>query len=437
MTTVNQDQDLEEGQNQGQDDTGAANTVDILGMSDEEFLKQSSTLLASATAAPAVTEAPAAATTKTDTDTEGGDDAGKTEVQNQEQKAADTKVEDTGTDPNAGQEQGNKADEGKENQDKQRGPDGKFVAKDKVTDAADSATGDKKDDKAGHDQGQPVDYKAAYDKLLAPFKANGRDIRVENVDEAIRLMQMGANYNKKMAALKPNLALLKTLENNGLLNADKINFLIDLEKKNPEAISKLIQDSGINPLDISADKAGAYKPGNHGVHDSEIELDQVLDELKDSPKYNDTLVLVSKDWDAKSKQVIANQPQLLKVINAHMESGIFDLVATEVERSKLFGNLQGLSDLEAYRQVGDAMAKDGKFDHLTKKPGQASPAGQQTPVAKVVVPPNPKQADDSKRDAQRRAAAPAKGVAPAAKANDGVNPLALSDEDFLKLKQTF
>ena len=89
-----------------------------------------------------------------------------------------------------------------------------------------------------------VDYKAEYDRLVAPFKANGREITVKSVDDAIALMQMGANYNKKMSALKPNLKLMKLLENNGLLDETKIGFLIDLEKKNPDAINKLIKDSG-------------------------------------------------------------------------------------------------------------------------------------------------------------------------------------------------
>ena len=38
-------------------------------------------------------------------------------------------------------------------------------------------------------------------KLFAPFKANGKDIKVDSVEEAIALMQMGANYSKKMAGL--------------------------------------------------------------------------------------------------------------------------------------------------------------------------------------------------------------------------------------------
>ena len=210
---------------------------------------------------------------------------------------------------------------------------------------------------------QPVDYEAAYKQLTAPFKANGREIQVQSVEDAVALMQMGANYNKKMAALKPNLKLMKLLENNGLLNEEKLSFLIDLEKKNPDAISKLIKDSGVDPLDLDASNAGAYKPTRHTVDDRELELDAVLDEIQETPSYTRTLDVVSNQWDASSKNVIANSPQVLKVINSHVQSGVFDLIVKEVEREKMFGRLSGLSDIEAYRQVGDAIQARGGFDH--------------------------------------------------------------------------
>ena len=94
------------------------------------------------------------------------------------------------------------------------------------------------------------DYKAEYQRLLAPFKANGKDIQVTSVDEALTLMQMGANYNKKMAALKPNLKVLKLLDTHGLLDENELNFLIDLKEKNPKAIMKLVKDSGIDPMEM-------------------------------------------------------------------------------------------------------------------------------------------------------------------------------------------
>jgi hypothetical protein len=446
-------------------------TQNSLELSDEEFMAQSASLLAAASAADA---ASGSAAGTQDGNGKGDDDAEAERLAQEEEarqaeadeqaaaaQAATENQDGQGTEPSADAvasgagEGADDQDQGKTNkgetddgsdgdgtgdddsgkQERARGADGKFT---KATD--DKNTKDGEQDPSRKDQQQSaatIDFKAEYEKLTAPFKANGRDIKVESVDEAIRLMQMGANYNRKMAALKPNLAIMKSLEQNGLLSQDKINFLIDLDKKNPEAISKLIKDSGIDPLDISADKAGEYKPGNHGVADVEVELDHVLDDLKDAPKYAETLDVVGKQWDVKSRQQIANQPNLIRVINGHMQSGVYDMVATEMERKRLFGGLQGLSDLEAYQQVGDTMASEGKFDHMQKKAGQPTTAGQQAPGAKTEVKPALKKADDSKREEQRRAAAPTKGAAPSGKLPADFNPLSLSDEEFAKFKPNF
>jgi hypothetical protein len=273
-----------------------------------------------------------------------------------------------------------------------------------------------------------VDFEAEYKRLLTPFKANGREIAVKSVDDAIALMQMGANYNKKMAALKPNLKLMKLLENNGLLSEDKIGFLIDLEKKNPAAINKLVKDSGIDPMDLDAEKASGYKQTAYTVDDREIELDTVLDELQGTPSYNRTLEIVSTKWDAASKQVIAGNPQLLRVINGHVESGIYDLISKELESERLFGRLNGLSDIEAYRQIGDALHAKGAFNSLA----QGSSQNQQKPATPpVVVTPKPKVEDDKLKD-KRRAASSTKPAAPTSVPKD-FNPLALSDEEFTKL----
>jgi hypothetical protein len=291
------------------------------------------------------------------------------------------------------------------------------------------------------------DYEAAYKKLTAPFKANGRDFQVENVEDAISLMQMGVNYNKKMAALKPNLKLLKTLENHGLLSEEKIGFLIDLSKKDPAAINKLVADSGINPLDISADKASEYKQSTYTVDEREVELDTVLDELQGSPGYAQTLEVVSTKWDRASKQVIAQEPAILKVINGHVESGIYEIIAKKVESERLFGRLKGLSDIDAYKQVGDALNAAGAFNHLAQgsSPAQAAtaPAAQSAavtpaqPAAAAVVPVVPQAAAKPKVDedtlkAQRRAASstPVAAATPGKPAD--FNPLAMSDDEFAK-----
>ncbi len=301
----------------------------------------------------------------------------------------------------------------------------KEASKEKVEAKVDTDTTTPKDDKSKEEVAAVVDFEAEYRRLLAPFKANGRDIAVASVDDAISLMQMGANYNKKMAALKPNLKLMKMLENNGFMSEEKIGFLIDLGKKDPAAINKLVKDSGIDPMDLDAEKASAYKQTAYAVDDREIELDTVLDELQGSPTYTRTLDVVSNKWDVASKQVVSQSPQLLRVINDHVASGIYDLISTEVERERVFGRLKGVSDIEAYKQIGDAIQARGGFNHIGK------PKVEEKPAAPVIVTPKPKVEDDKLKD-KRRAASATQPAASTATPKD-FNPLALSDEDFSKL----
>lgn len=280
-------------------------------------------------------------------------------------------------------------------------------------------------DKKPESDPTPVDYQAEYEKVLAPFKANGKEIKVDSVDEAVQLMQMGANYNKKMTALKPNLKLLKVLENNGLLSEEKLSYLIDLEKKNPDAVKKLVKDSGLDPLDIDVESDTEYQPKSYAVDDRELELDAVLDKIQDTPTYSKTIGVVSKKWDGASKKQVAEQPQLIEVINDHMASGIYDRISTEVEKQRMLGGLRGMSDLDAYQSIGDGLNAKGAFNDLFQQEPAKQPPQQKTVVKKPA-------AEDPKRADKKRAASSTR-TAPGTSIDPEFNPLALSDEEFEKL----
>lgn len=375
--------------------------TDFLSMSDEDIMNMTEPpVVAETPAAEDETQTPAEEATQEDpqaADAPADDNAGE-----QEQAA----VTDEAAEADAG-EAGAQADEGgdKAPEEKVEAPAKTEQTKEPVADA--------------------IDYKAEYERLVAPFKANGRDMSVTSVDEALTLMKMGANYNKKMAALKPHLRLLKLLENNGLLDEEKISYLVDLDKKSPEAINKLVKDSGLNPMDFDAEKAGAYKPTKHSVDDRELELDTVLDELQDSPVYNRVLQVISNEWDGPSKQIVANNPGLLKVINDQVANGVYDIITAEIQRERVFGRLSGLSDIEAYRQVGDAIHARGGFNHLGSSQGK-------TKTEEVVVAPKPKKDGDDKLKEKRRAAGIASSAAPVSKQANEFNPLAMSDAEFAK-----
>lgn len=269
---------------------------------------------------------------------------------------------------------------------------------------------------------QTIDFKAEYEKLLAPFKANGGEIQVKSTDEILTLMQMGANYHKKMSTIKPALKVMKLLEKNGLLDENKLNHLIDISKKDPAAIRQMIKDSGIDPVDIDVTGDVEYTPQSHQVADAEIALDEVLDDIKSTPTYARTLNVVTTEWDKNSQGVIVSNPHMIRTLNDHIGNGTFDKIMTEVNRARSFGQLQGIPDLEAYKQMGDYMHNQGLLNPVVNAESAEDKAAAALKKA----------SDDAKRNARRKAAgAPAvQKPAPAAKTKD---LLSLSDEEFLKL----
>lgn len=270
------------------------------------------------------------------------------------------------------------------------------------------------------------DYKALYEAVLAPFKANGKEVQVQTVEDVKTLMQMGANYNKKMQALKPNLKILKMLENNGLLDEVKLNFLIDLDKKNPEAIAKYIKEGGIDPLDIDVNKSEEYTPNTYNVSDGEVALHEVFDEIRDTPGYVTTLDLINNKLDSASRKVLFNDPNSIKIINDHVQTGVYDQVMNIVESERMLGRLQGMSDLDAYKHVGLLLQQQGAFNASPK--GSTAKKNPDVTTGKATT---DKQREQERLDKKRAAGSPT-GTSSKSKLPEGFNPLALSDAEFEK-----
>jgi len=269
-------------------------------------------------------------------------------------------------------------------------------------------------------------------QIMAEFKANGASIKVKSAEDAIQLMQMGANYHKKMVGLKPSLKVLKLLENHNLLDPDKVNFLIDLNQKKPEAIAQLLKDGKIDPLNIDMDKADTYVSPRRTVSDSELQLDEILESISHSPSYNRTLTVLGDQWDEPSRQVLAKNPEFIRTINTHMESGVFDQVAEAVAYERRLGKLAGISDFEAYQRVGTYMHENKLFKGATGS--KADPA-----TLKTTTPPANKLQETAEeaeaRKQRKQAVSPSRHTPAPASSKQDYNPLAMSDEDFIKFNK--
>jgi hypothetical protein len=219
------------------------------------------------------------------------------------------------------------------------------------------------------------------------------------------------------------------LENNGLLDTDKLNYLIDLSQKKPEAITQLLKDSKIDPMNIDLTETEVYVPQNRSVSDTEILLDEVLDSISASPSYNRTLTVLGDEWDTDSRTILAKTPEVIKTINAHIESGIYDQVAQAVAYERSLGKLTGVNDYEAYQRIGTYMHENNLFVSAT---GQPTKVTIQSPAVETKGP-SKAELEETARAERKKAASPSRTGKTVTDSKVDYNPLTMSDEDFVKL----
>lgn len=295
--------------------------------------------------------------------------------------------------------------EQEQEQEQQPEPEEKQETDDASDDNADSDSGDT-DDSTGV---LTDDYEAFYQALTKPFKANGKELKITDPNDAIRLMQMGANYSKKMQELKPKQALLKTLEANGL-DESQLGFAIDLLNKKPEAIAKFIKDNAIDSYEVDTELANDYNPNLQvqmptAFEDTVAELVETYDGFGEV--LNQTM-----SWDSQSKQVLFDEPNLLKVIAEQKQTGMYDEIMAVIEKDQLLGRLNK-PILEAYVEVESRL--------LQSKP-QAEP--------KKFVDTRPTQSTTQNNDKKKQATGITKTPTATTQSFD---PLKVSDEELLRL----
>ena len=263
-----------------------------------------------------------------------------------------------------------------------------------------------------------IDYKAAYERIMAPFKANGREITLQNIEDQRTLMAKGANYEQKMRGIKPIRAVQRTLEDasiikDGSIDENRLNFLMDVNRGDKQAIAQLLKETEFDPMEFDPEEHVQYTPGNHLPSESQMGFDEVVDELSTNDNFGRTVDIVTKEWDNASRDHFFGEPGDLRKLQQDVDNGVFEEINSIVANEKMVGRLTDLSDYDAYVAVATARARQ----HQESQAPQEQP-----PVVHKEV----------KRDAssKRRAVAPSKGTTPKGKAQ--FNPLAMSDDDFEK-----
>ena len=332
---------------------------------------------------------------------EGDDNESTSSGQKDKQRDSDTRNEGKRSGNEKGESERRNADSGqKENVRKNIDSDSKDSSKDGSTGNTDS-----------------VDYKAAYETIFKPFKANGKEIAPRTPEDVISLMQMGANYTKKMQLMAP---MRKTFEslNRAEIGEQDLNFLIDLHKGDKEAIKKLLEKHKVDPIDLDMDNTN-YVPKNNMLSDADVEYSEALDDIQSSiPKIQE---IITSKWDKQSKELLLEDPNLMKALHEEIQMGRFDEVQNRLEIEKTFGRYKGTPDVKAYIDIVTKMVNSQSTNSNTVNKNVAN-NGKPTNTPKQAIP------DKSK-------AAPNKAVKAAPSGNKLTQEdiLSMSDEDIMKL----
>ncbi|UAT28912.1 tail length tape measure protein [Dinoroseobacter phage vB_DshP-R7L] len=368
--------------------------------------------------------------------------------------SSEQEEEDPGTDPMAGEgESTPKGGESKDGQQSETDPE----KEGKTGSEADAGSGDGKPEgtdekvkggkaetpaKAGYYKLPDGMDTAAVDSALgfykavtAPFKADGRDFNVRSPEDAIRLMQQGVNYSRRMQEIKPMKALNRMLTDQKLNDPEKLNFLIDLSKGDKAAITQLLKSHNIDPMDLDVEKDSGYQANNYQGNPQDNDFRDALDMALTSPEGQALVSHIHKDWDAASKARLREDPSMIGTLQGLKASGVYDKVVEELKYQQSLGYLQGTPFLQAFDQVGEAMKKAGVFDSPNPATGGSSMAPiRNQPQNAPVATGGRKQNSGTKKPA----ANPHLSSTPPSKQSGNTQPASvdfdkMSDEEFAKL----
>lgn len=319
------------------------------------------------------------------------------------------------------------SDAAQEDADAKKKPDPKKGADEKPAKADGGQEPEQKESKkADGDAVSPEVAMDFYNKLSAPFKADGRNVQVKSTEDAIRFMQMGVNYSRRMQEMKPIRAQNQMLVQNGLDNPDKLNFIIDVFKGKPDAIQKLLKDHAIDPVDIDTSEESKYQATNYQGDPKDLAFDDAIQTTMAAEGGRELIQDINKEWDDQSKEALRDQPSIFENILAQKTSGVYSKIKAELEYQRDLGFLTDIPFLQAYHQVGDAMQKAKVFDEPEDKaqPEVKKPLG--TGTRKAAPKPKTEQPNPNVSSATPRSAA-----------QDGGKPetdySTMSDADFMKM----
>jgi len=224
----------------------------------------------------------------------------------------------------------------------------------------------------GYEQAELAVMTEVYEDLFKNgIKAAGVDRTVRDPEHLKTLVRIGLGANENNRKIKPYLKQLKSLEQAGVsLEDDNLNFLVDVMSGNKDALKELVK----NKFKIDEDElqswydeeenGQAYIANDHVISDSRFQLQEILEDIKTTPTYDQTVNFLSS-IDDDGKALISREPGLVNLLNDDMQSGVFQKALDEAHFRMDRGLLPKQSILQSYIAV---MQDEAFFTSLTGQP---------------------------------------------------------------------
>lgn len=214
-------------------------------------------------------------------------------------------------------------------------------------------------------------------RITGNFNFNGRNVSINNPDDAIRLMQMGLSYRKKIDSLNQNLGLVRSLKKNGISDED-LRFLIDLKNGDKGAIAKLLKDKEIDTYDLPDLDENPYIPNAVLVDNEQATFEDTLDDIRSMRGGNELLNSLGSDtWDNESLRFFRSKPEALHYLYQDKASGLYDEVLSQIELDDTLGKIpsevKNKPFIELYEIVASQMQNQrGNANNMNQNMGNVN-----------------------------------------------------------------
>jgi hypothetical protein len=264
------------------------------------------------------------------------------------------------------------------------------------------------------------------------FRANGKDYEFsseEIVDQFPKIFGQAMDYTKKMQTIKPWRKTIDAIEG-AELNHDDVSLMIDVLKGDKDAITEVLKRTGIDTLELDTETESKYVAKDYGRDDSALAIKDIVEDISQDVEYATTHNVLSKQWDESSWNVMAQNPEMIRLLHTDVKSGMYDTLQPIAEKLKVYDGAKK-SDLDYYKEAAQqhfaqTAEQEAYEERMAEKQAKREAAEAEKARLAEVKAKSQKRTATKQASVKRKAAAPTKSAA----SRDVIDYLDDSDEAF-------